>query len=87
MDTNTPIVPITDFIRRTKYYEDLLSDGVKGMVLTRDGWPYLEVKLTNQERNRRLLALVGTWKSTELDNDKVWKAVAVRRNRKKPIKL
>lgn len=87
MNGNTPIVPITDFIRRTKYYEDLLTDGVHEITLTRDGWPFMEVRLTNQERNRRLLALVGTWKGTKLDDDKLWAKVFVRRNRKKPIKL
>ncbi len=87
MNGNTTIAPITDFIRRTKYYEDLLCKNVREIVLTRDGWPFMEVKLTNQERNRRLLALAGTWKGTELDDDKLWAKVFVRRNRKTPIKL
>lgn len=86
MNGNTLIVPITDFVRKSKHYADILPK-VREMVITRDGRPYMDVKLTNEERNRRLLKFAGIWKGTELDNDELWAKVFVRRNRKKPIKL
>lgn len=86
MNGNALIVPITDFIRRAKYYQDLMAK-VAGITLTRDGRPYMDVKLNNQERNRRLLKFAGVWKGTRLDSDELWAKVFVRRNRKNPIKL
>lgn len=86
MNGNTLIVPITDFLRRHKYYGDQLRHA-DGMTLTLDGWPYLDVKLNNRERNKALLEFVKTIDPKLFDNDEVWKAVAVRRNRKKPITL
>lgn len=85
MNGNTLVVPITDFIRNTKYYEDLAVR--VNLTLTRDGRPYLDVKLNNQARNRKLLEFLNTIDPTLFANDEVWKAVAVRRNRKKPIRL
>lgn len=85
MNGNTLVVPITDFIRNTKYYEDLVAK--VNLTLTRDGWPYLDVKLNNQARNRKLLEFLDTIDPTLFANDEVWRAVAVRRNRKKPIRL
>jgi len=41
----------------------------------------------NIKRNRGLLKLLNTWDGKLFDNDEIWKAVAVRRNCKKPIKL
>lgn len=45
------------------------------------------VRVTPEEKNRELLALQGTWDPKLFDNDAIWKAVTVRRNRKRPIKL
>jgi hypothetical protein len=87
MNGNTLIVPISDFIRRVKYYEDLLP-AVSGISLTRDGWSYMDVKLSNQARNRLLLKSAGAWEGTILDSDKLWNEVLSKRvNRRKPIKL
>ncbi len=86
MNGNTLIVPITDFLRRHKYYDDQLHHA-DGMTLTLDGWPYLDVKLNNRERNKALLAFVKTIDPKLFANEKVWEEVAVRRNRKKPITL
>lgn len=86
MNGNTLVVPITDFIRKTKYYEDLFP-GIGEITLTRDGRPYLDVRLNNQARNRKLLEFLDTIDPTLFANDEVWKTVAVRRNRKKPIRL
>lgn len=86
MNANAPIIPITDFLRKAKYYSDLLPD-VDKLIVTRDGRPYMDINLSNQERNRRLLAFVGKWKGTSLDDDKLWAKVFVRRNRKKPVRL
>jgi|GEM_PF-3550480 hypothetical protein len=86
MNATPLIIPITDFIRNTKYYSDLLPD-VGTVTVTRDGRPYMDVKLNNIERNRRLLKFAGIWKGTGLDDDKLWAKVFARRNRKKPITL
>lgn len=86
MNGNAPIVSVTDFVRNFSDYLARLTS-VDEIILTRDSRPVATVKSTPSEKNRALLKLVGTWDGSLFDNDAVWKAVAVRRNRKKPIKL
>lgn len=83
---DAPIVPITDFIRRIGDYADMLPNVTK-LIITRDGRPFATFQATPEEKNARLIKLFGTWKGSLFDNDMIWKAVAVRRNRKKPIKI
>ena len=40
-----------------------------------------------KEKNKKLLTLMGAWDGKLFGNDAVWKVVAIRRNRKKPIKI
>lgn len=80
----TKTLTVTDFIRNLGVNLDLLPRITK-MVLTRDGRPYAEIRLTPEERNRKFLQVLGTFDGRLFANDKVWKEVAVRRNRKKPI--
>lgn len=86
MNANTPIVSVTDFGRNLSDYVNLLPR-VEEIILTRDSRAVATVKSTAEEKNRALLKLQNTWDGSLFDNDKVWKAVAVRRNRKNPIKL
>ncbi len=86
MNGNTLIVPITDFARHVSGYINSLPN-VEEVVITRDSRAVATVKSTPREKNRALLKLQGTWDGSLFDNDEVWKAVAVRRNRKKPIRL
>ena len=83
---DTKVMPITDFIRKFGEYADMLPLMDK-FILTRDGRPFATLKATPQEKNKRLLSLRGAWDGRLFGNDAVWKAVAVRRNRKKPIKI
>ncbi len=83
---DTKIIPITDFVRKFGQYADMLSSMDK-IILTREGRPFAEVKATPQEKNRKLLALRGSWKGTLFDNDALWKKVLTRRNRKKQVKI
>lgn len=83
---DTRIIPITEFIRNFGRYADMLPS-LRKIILTREGWPYAEVKLTPEERNGKLLKLAGAWKGTELDDDVFWKKVLTRKSRKKPITL
>lgn len=86
MNGNTLIVPITDFVRKARYYADLLPK-IDGMIITREGRPYMDVKLNNRQRNLALLKFLDTIDPNLFADDSVWKAVAVRRNRKKLVKL
>ncbi len=79
-------IPVTDFIRKFGNYAESLPT-IEEIVLTRDGRPFATVKATPQEKNRRLLSFFGIWKGTELDDDKLWKEVLTRHNRRHPIKL
>lgn len=75
------IVPITDFIRKFGMYANLLPK-VDKIILTREGRPFAEVKLTSEERNERFLKLWGTWDPKLFGNDKIWKEPWKRKNRK-----
>lgn len=79
-------MPVTDFLRNFREYADMLPK-VDKLILTREGRPYMEVKLTAEERNERLLKLWGAWKGTSFDNDEFWKKVLVRKSRKRIIRL
>lgn len=83
---DTQIVTITDFIRKFGEYAEMLPLMDK-LILTRDGRPFATLKATPQEKNKRLLSLIKAWDGRLFGNDAVWKAVSVRRNRKKPIKI
>lgn len=83
---DTKIIPITDFIRKFGAYADLLPT-LDSLILTRDGRPFATVRATPEEKNRQLLSFFGIWKGTSLDNDRLWKNVLKRRNRKKLIAL
>lgn len=86
MDTNTPIVPVTDFVRNFAGYMASLPK-LTEIILTRDSSPVAIIKATPEEKNRQLLNFLKTSDPSLWTNDKVWKEVAVRRNRKKPIRL
>lgn len=83
---DTKIIPITDFIRKFGEYTSLLPK-VNKLILTRDGRPFAEIKATPSEKNRKLLSFAGIWKGSELDNDKIWKKVLSRKNRKKIVSI
>ena len=78
---NTQIIPITDFIRKFGMYADMLPT-IDSITLTRDGRPFATLKATPEEKNKRLLAMAGIWKGTELDSDEFWKKALKRKNKK-----
>lgn len=78
---NTPIVPVTDFVRNFREYIDLLPK-VTEIVLTRDSYAVATVKSTPKEKNAGLKKFWGIWKGTTLDNDRLWADVLKRRNKK-----
>ncbi|MEK7565715.1 MAG: hypothetical protein AAB506_01560 [Patescibacteria group bacterium] len=86
MNVNTPIIPVTDFVRNFASHMALLPR-VQEIILTRDSRPVATLKATPEEKNRELLKFLKTIDGKLWKNDKVWKAVAVRRNRKEPIRL
>ena len=83
---NTLTIPITDFIRKFGEYSNLLSR-VERIILTRDGRPFAHVIPAPEEKNRKLLSMFGAGIETEIENDKIWKKVFTRHNRKHPVKL
>ena len=82
MNANTPIVPVTDFVRNFASYMASLP-GLSEIVLTRDSYPVATIKATSQSKNTELKKLFGVWKGTTLDNDKLWEDVLKRRNKKR----
>lgn len=80
------IVSTTDFIRNFGTYANLLPQ-VNELVLIRDGRRFATIKATPEEKNRELLSFLGSWDPKLFGNEKVWKAVMIRRDRKTPIKL
>ncbi len=83
---DTRIIPVTDFLRNARASLDLLSR-IDKIILTREGRPFATMEITPEEKNKQLLALRGKWDGRLFDTPAIWKAVMVRRNRKKPIKL
>jgi len=62
---NTPIVPISDFIRKFGMYADMLSK-TDAIILTRDGRPFATLKASPEEKNRKLLSLAGSLKGVKI---------------------
>ncbi len=86
MDSRTPIVSVTDFVRNFSEYVALLPR-VEEIILTRDSYAVATVKATAGEKNRALLDYMETWDGSLFDMPKAWKAVAARRNRHYKINL
>lgn len=82
MNTNAPIVSVTDFVRNFSGYMSLLPK-IEEIILTRDSRDVAILKATPREKNAGLKKFFGIWKGTALDNDKLWEEVLTRRNRKK----
>lgn len=78
---DSKMVTVTDFIRNFGDYAALLP-AVPELVLTRDGYPFATVKSTPAVKNAKLKSLLGLWKGTGLDDDKLWKRALKRNNRK-----
>ena len=82
----TQIIPVTDFLRNSGKYFDLIYK-LDELILTRGGYHFATVRLTPEEKNRELFKLFGAWEGTELASNKFWEPVFKRKNRKKPIKF
>jgi antitoxin (DNA-binding transcriptional repressor) of toxin-antitoxin stability system len=76
-------VTITDFIRNFGKYAELLPK-VEGIIVTRDGRPFARIEATPEEKNRGLPELRRSLHPQLWANDKVWKEIAKRRNRRSP---
>ncbi|OGG02157.1 hypothetical protein A2W14_06525 [Candidatus Gottesmanbacteria bacterium RBG_16_37_8] len=59
----------------------------KEIILTRGGEPFAILKPAPNVKRKLLMKAAGAWKNTELDDDKLWKKVLIRKSRKKPITL
>ena len=58
----------------------------KFLILTKGGEPFAELRALPEFKKKLIMHSAGSWKGTDLDNDKLWKEVLKRKSRKKIIK-
>jgi hypothetical protein len=82
----TKIIPITDLRRNFgENTEDILS--VDSYILTKGGRPFAILKAAPELKREKLVKLMGVWKGTKLDDDKLWRKVFKRKSRKENLKF
>jgi hypothetical protein len=86
MDASIRIVPITDLRRKFGEITENLA-GLGEIILTKDGRPFAVLRSAVEEKRKRLLTFAGMWKSTEMDDKKMWKEILARKSSKAPVKL
>ena len=59
---------------------------VNRFIITKKGKPFAILSADPTIKRKHLLEMVGIWKNTDLDDDKLWKEVLKRKSRKKIIK-
>ena len=59
---------------------------VNRFIITKKGKPFAILSADPAIKRKHLLEMVGIWKNTDLDDDKLWKEVIKRKSRKKIIK-
>ena len=59
---------------------------VNRFIITKKGKPFAILSADPTIKRKHLLEMVGIWKNTDLDDDKLWKEVIKRKSRKKIIK-
>ena len=59
---------------------------VNRFIITKKGKPFAILSADPAIKRKQLLEMVGIWKNTDLDDDKLWKEVIKRKSRKKIIK-
>lgn len=82
----TLIIPITDLRRRFGAITSRLPT-LEEIILTRGGEPFATLKATSNVKKKAFLELAGSFKGTDLDNDKVWAEVLKRKSRSRPVDL
>ncbi len=86
MEELKKIVPITELRRNFGEITENLAK-MDYLILTKGGEPFAILSSVPKEKKKVLLGLAGSFKGTELDNDKLWNKVFTRVSRKSPIKL
>ena len=80
------IIPITN-LRRNFGEITAKLPYIDELILTKGGEPFATMRATPNTKKKALLASLGGWKQTELDNDRVWKDVLKKKSRKAQIDL
>ncbi|OGD86798.1 hypothetical protein A2164_03410 [Candidatus Curtissbacteria bacterium RBG_13_35_7] len=84
--TNTDrFIAISELRRRFGEIEKALPY-VNRFIITKKGKPFAILSADPALKKNKLLEMVGIWKNTELDDDKLWKDVSKHKSRKKIIK-
>ncbi len=82
----SPIIPITDLRRNFGGITENLAK-LNKIILTKGGEPFAILRAAPEEKRKRLGRLRGTWKQSELDDDKVWQTALKKYSRKASISL
>lgn len=82
----TTIIPITELRRNFGKITSQLAT-LESIILTRGGKPFAILTAAPEQKKKLLHKSAGVWKGTRLDNDNLWKEVAVRKSRKSSITI
>lgn len=80
------IISITELRRN---FGEATSDltNIDALILTKGGEPFAIMKASPEEKRKAMKKAIGSWKGTDLDNDKLWKEVFKRKSRKTSVTL
>jgi len=70
------IIPITDLRRNFGSITKRLAE-IDSLILTKGGQPFAFLKAVPSEKKKLLMRTAGSWKNTDLDDDKLWKNVFI----------
>lgn len=79
-------IPISELRKRFGEIETALPY-VDYFVLTKKGRPFATLSATSEVKKNIIKKLAGSFRNTDIDNDKIWRLVLKRKSRKKPINL
>lgn len=80
------IVAISDLRKKFGEIEAMLPY-IEYITITKKGKPFATLSATSEVKKSVLKKFAGSFKSTDMDDDKIWKEVLKRKSRKKPIRL
>ena len=87
---NTPllkrIISITELRRNFGEITNDLAE-VEELILTKGGEPFAILRAAPVEKRKILAKSAGAWKSTSLDNDKLWEESFKKHSRKEDLTL
>lgn len=84
MNNLSNIISITELRRN---FGEITSNlvSINHLILTKGGKPYAILKAAPELKREILLKSAGTFKGTDLGDDKIWKEVFKRKSRKRPV--